>query len=55
LPDTLRKYITIFFNNAFQPGSEMDARIQSIKDQRRQNGLKIKVGDKEIKKVASRI
>jgi hypothetical protein len=38
-----------FFNNAFQPGSEMDARIQSIKDPDGRMVSKKKVGDKEIK------
>ena len=30
--DTLKRVFYHLFNNAFQPGSEMDARIQSIKD-----------------------
>ncbi|TDD99714.1 M1 family metallopeptidase [Flavobacterium cellulosilyticum] len=30
--DTLRRVFYHLFNNAFQPGSEMDARLQSIKD-----------------------
>ena len=31
-PDTLKRVFYHLFNNAFQPGSEMDARLQSIKD-----------------------
>ena len=31
-PDTLRRAFYHLYNNAFQPGSEMDARLQTIKD-----------------------
>ncbi|MNS29922.1 Aminopeptidase N [compost metagenome] len=48
-PDTLKKVYYHLFNNAFQPGSEMDARLQSIKDPDGRMVTKIKVGDKEVK------
>jgi hypothetical protein len=48
-PDTLKRVYYHLFNNAFQPGSEMDARLQSIKDPDARMVHKIKVGDTEIK------
>jgi hypothetical protein len=48
-PDTLRKVYYHLFNNAFQPGSEMDARLHSIKDPDGRMVNKVKVDDKEVK------
>ena len=47
--DTLKKVFYHLYPNAFQPGSEMDARIQSIKDPDARMVNKIKGGDTEIK------
>ena len=47
--DTLKKVFYHLYPNAFQPGSEMDARIQSIKDPDARMVNKIKEKDTEIK------
>jgi hypothetical protein len=47
--DTLKKVYYHLFNNAFQPGSEMDARLHSIKDPDGRMVAKIKVDGKEVK------
>ena len=47
--DTLKKVFYHLYPNAFQPGSEMDARIQSIKDPDARMVNKIKEEDAEIK------
>ncbi|WP_395043485.1 M1 family metallopeptidase [Flavobacterium sp.] len=47
--DTLKMVFYHLYNNAFQPGSEMDMRLQSIKDPDSRMVNKIKVNDKEIK------
>jgi hypothetical protein len=41
------------FNNAFQPGSEMDARLHSIKDPDGRMVNKVKVDGKEVRLVVS--
>ncbi|PRZ26324.1 M1 family metallopeptidase [Flavobacterium granuli] len=48
-PDTLRKVYYHLFNNAFQPGSEMDARLHSIKDPDGRMVNKVNVDGKEVK------
>lgn len=48
-PDTLKKVFFHLFNNAFQPNSEMDARVQAILDPDGRMSKKIKVGDQSIR------
>ncbi|MFT7164236.1 MAG: hypothetical protein ACI9CZ_000805, partial [Flavobacterium sp.] len=47
--DTLKKVYYHLFNNAFQPGSEMDARLHSIKDPDGRMVDKAVVDGKEVK------
>lgn len=46
-PDTLKRVFYHLYPNAFQPGSEMDARVNSIKDPDARMVNKIKVNGKE--------
>lgn len=48
-PDTLKKVYFHLYNNAFRPGSEMDARLQTIKDPDARMMQKTKIDGKEIK------
>jgi len=47
--DTLKKVYYHLYTNAFQPGSEMDARLQTIKDPDGRMVTKIKVDGKDVK------
>lgn len=48
-PDTLRRVFYHLYNNAFQPGSEMDARLKTIADPDGRMVKSFKSGDKTIK------
>lgn len=47
--DTLKRVFYHLFNNAFQPGSEMDMRLQNVKDPDGRMVNKIKLDDKTTK------
>ena len=47
--DTLKRVFYHLFNNAFQPGSEMDMRLQNVKDPDGRMVNKIKVDGKDVK------
>jgi Peptidase family M1 domain len=48
-PDTLYRVFYHLYNNAFQPGSEMDARLKAISDPDKRMVKSFKSGDKTIK------
>jgi len=48
-PDTLRRVFYHLYNNAFQPGSEMDGRLQAIADPDGRMVKSFKTGEKTVK------